>query len=139
VQITARAQDGFERFCNAAEQGAPFHLAVVDRLMPEVDEIKLAEMIRADDAVCGARLVLLTSLNEDLPRAERERLQLTCLQKPVRQSVLFDTLITVAGRGAARGKQPEPAVASQTAPAPASEHVATGDRIAPRRGLRVRR
>jgi ammonium transporter, Amt family len=42
--------------------------------------------------------VMLTSLDDDLPTDAVDRLQLTCLRKPVRQSVWFDTFLTLARR-----------------------------------------
>ncbi len=129
VATAHRAQDGFELLCSAARRGAPYHVAVVDRLMPEVDGLKLAAMIRADDAVCDSRLLLLTSLNEDLPHAERERLQLTCLQKPVRQSTLFDALVSATGHETKHSVQP------RTQAAAPCDVPAEGSPASPRGGL----
>jgi CheY-like chemotaxis protein len=64
--------------------------------MPNMDGLDLARKIKADPALKGAQLVMLTSLGH-LPE---ERLWRECgiaayLVKPVKESRLYDTLITV--------------------------------------------
>ncbi|MBX3438873.1 MAG: response regulator, partial [Planctomycetaceae bacterium] len=90
----ASARDAMREMKAAASAGTPYRLAILDRLMPEVDGLELAHMIRSDNKLGHPRLIMLTSLNEDLTRDELRRLDLSCLQKPVRQSRLFDAVIT---------------------------------------------
>lgn len=78
----------------AAAVGKPFPLAILDVQMPEMDGFDLAREIRARPQHAGTRLVLLTSLGEALDESLREQLGLAgYLQKPARQSRLFDTLV----------------------------------------------
>jgi Amt family ammonium transporter len=78
----------------AAAAGKPFPLAILDVQMPEMDGFDLAREIRARPQHAGTRLVLLTSLGEALDESLREQLGLAgYLQKPARQSRLFDTLV----------------------------------------------
>ena len=77
----------------AVTEGKPFDLALVDVQMPEMNGLTLARAIKADPAIAGTRLILLTELNKrnnlERPRAE----EITgCCFKPVRQSRLFACL-----------------------------------------------
>jgi two-component system, sensor histidine kinase and response regulator len=77
----------------AVTEGKPFDLALVDVQMPEMNGLTLARAIKADPAIAGTRLILLTELNKwnnlERPRAA----EITgCCFKPVRQSRLFACL-----------------------------------------------
>jgi Amt family ammonium transporter len=82
----------------AAMTGRPYTVAVVERSMPDTDGLKLASMIKSDSTIRNVQLILLTSLEDDLPEDVVKRLELTCLRKPVRQSSWFDTFLTLAHR-----------------------------------------
>jgi Amt family ammonium transporter len=92
------AYDALDVLRTASGVGQPFAMAVVDRELTDVDGLRLAEMIRTDAAIGAVAIVVLTSLDDELPTDAIHRLKLTCLRKPVRQSMLFDTLITLAHR-----------------------------------------
>ena len=80
----------------AAQRNEPFSLAVLDLMMPNMDGFELARRIKADPALAGVRLVMLTSFGErgDAQTA-RESGIAAYLTKPVRQSQLFDCLAKV--------------------------------------------
>ena len=46
----------------AATEGKPYGLALLDVQMPEMDGLTLARAIKADPAIAGNRLIVLTSL-----------------------------------------------------------------------------
>jgi PAS domain S-box-containing protein len=73
-----------------------FNLALLDFQMPEMDGLELARQIKADPTLAGVRLILLTSLGL---RGQREQARAAgvdgYLVKPVRQSQLYDCLVTV--------------------------------------------
>jgi ammonium transporter, Amt family len=89
---------------NAADEGKPFEVAVLDRSMPDVDGVTLAGMIKGNPALRDVKLVMLTGLDEVLPKEAASRFEVTCLQKPVRQSTWFDTFITLSHRKSARAQ-----------------------------------
>jgi two-component system, sensor histidine kinase and response regulator len=74
----------------------PYDLAVLDMQMPGMDGIELARRIKADPALSPIRLVLLTSMGR---RGEGEEASQSGIEayltKPVRQSDLYDALVTV--------------------------------------------
>ena len=88
----------------AADAGDPFHLAILDMQMPEMDGLALARAIKNDAKLAGTQLVMLTSLGY-LPEERRWRDAgiAAYLIKPVKESRLFDTLVSVLrGAGQAR-------------------------------------
>ncbi|HEY2592855.1 MAG TPA: response regulator, partial [Chloroflexota bacterium] len=99
----------------AARDGEPFAVAILDRHMPGMDGLTLASTIRADPALADTRMVLLTSVGE----VDRRDVQAAGLQhvlnKPVRQLQLLAMLSTLLGLplgGTTRAlTQPEPAEA----------------------------
>jgi signal transduction histidine kinase/CheY-like chemotaxis protein len=79
-----------------AASGEPFQAALLDLNMPEMDGLDLAWAIAADPRIAGVRLVLLTSSGDGgEARRSREAGMAAFLQKPVRQSQLYDCLATV--------------------------------------------
>jgi CheY-like chemotaxis protein len=74
------------------EAGERFDLAIVDMHMPEMDGLELARRIRA--AHSGLPLVLFSSLGRR-EAGDGEGLFNAYLAKPVRQSQLFDTLVSL--------------------------------------------
>ena len=80
------------RKARAANQA--FDVAILDMQMPEVDGLELAAQIRSDPNLSSIRLVLMTSLGSGDRSAGMDAFDAS-LAKPVRQSDLFDCLITV--------------------------------------------
>jgi CheY-like chemotaxis protein len=94
------AQDGpsaLEALREAAQNDAPFDLAVVDVHMPGMDGLELTRAIKDDPALSAIRLVLLTSIGDDIGEEARRAGADAWLTKPVKQSQLYDTLAMVMG------------------------------------------
>src|SRR5208282_3938894 len=99
------AANGFEALDllrTAVADGKPYDLALLDMQMPEMDGMTLARSIKSDPAIRSTRLIILTSMGymhtqDELKAAGVEAF----LVKPVKQSRLFDCLISVLGRSAA--------------------------------------
>jgi two-component system, sensor histidine kinase and response regulator len=85
----------------AATQGNAYDLAVLDVQMPEMDGLTLAAAIKADPAISGTRLILLTSVRQSLSAEELKAAGIEgYLVKPVKQSRLFECLINVIDKTA---------------------------------------
>jgi two-component system sensor histidine kinase/response regulator len=100
--IHAEAESGaqaLELLKAAKADGLTYDLALLDFLMPGMDGFSLAEAIKSDPEIAPVRLVLLTSAGErgDGARARNTGIA-AYLSKPVRQSQLFDCLISVMSK-----------------------------------------
>ena len=86
----------------AVTEGHPYDLALLDVGMPEMDGLTLARVIKADPAIAGTKLIALTPLGPALSDHEMEVAGISAsLSKPVKQSSLFDSLVTVIGKAEA--------------------------------------
>jgi PAS domain S-box-containing protein len=77
----------------AATECKPYDLALLDVQMPEMDGLTLARAIKADPAIAGTRLILLSGFSKRISTEEpRAAGNTDCCFKPVRQSRLFACL-----------------------------------------------
>ncbi len=94
----AEAEDGvaaLEELRAAAAQGRAYDLVILDFNMPRMDGLQLASAIMADPDLRHARLFLLSSAAQRLGGdAARAHGLSGCLTKPVRQSELFNLIVT---------------------------------------------
>jgi signal transduction histidine kinase/PleD family two-component response regulator len=105
----------------AAEAGTPYDLALLDVEMPEMDGLTLARAIKAEPAIAGTRLIALTPLGHALDPGQMQAAGIDAtLNKPVKQSHLFDCLVSVIGKtssvglGAAKpGSVPAPQLSAE--------------------------
>jgi signal transduction histidine kinase/CheY-like chemotaxis protein len=83
---------------DAAAQGAPYDVALLDMMMPGMDGTLLAKAIRQDAALAATHLLMLTSAGtcSDGPGIQALGIE-RCLSKPVRQSELYDALAMLLG------------------------------------------
>jgi CheY-like chemotaxis protein len=103
----ASGADAVRVALRSATEGRPFQLAIIDMRMPEMDGFDLARCLKREPALRGLPTIMMSSLDQ---RPDREILTeagiLSCLIKPVRQSVLLDAVVTaLAGRGEATAVQ----------------------------------
>jgi signal transduction histidine kinase/ligand-binding sensor domain-containing protein/DNA-binding response OmpR family regulator len=88
-------EQALEALRAAQQSGDPYHFAILDYQMPVMDGATLARAIKADPAIGGTVLVMLTSVGhlDAVKHAERANID-ACLPKPVRQSQLLNALAT---------------------------------------------
>jgi two-component system, sensor histidine kinase and response regulator len=97
-QVDSGAQ-ALERLRIAATRDQHFDLAVLDFRMPEMDGLQLARAINHDAQLSRTRLILLSSLSQQIPEETLQAAGIAAsLSKPVRQSQLFDCLVTLFGK-----------------------------------------
>ncbi len=84
---------GLQSLRQAAREGNPFELAIIDMKMPRMDGLALATAVRNDPALAGLRIVLVTSLHstDELTRAREAGIS-AYLSKPVRRHELYRAL-----------------------------------------------
>jgi two-component system sensor histidine kinase/response regulator len=86
----------------AAMEGNPYRLVLLDLHMPVMDGFMLAELIRQDPALSKTVLILLSSggLRGDSQKCRHSGIS-AYLTKPVRQSELIQAIVTVLGKHSA--------------------------------------
>jgi CheY-like chemotaxis protein len=83
----------------AAAEGKPYRIALIDMQMPEMDGMALAKAIRSDPNISSTRLVILTSTTNGVFMSELKASRADAyVVKPVKQSRLFDCLVTVLSK-----------------------------------------
>ena len=88
-----------ERLRSAVNHAKPYELAILDQQMPEMDGLSVARAIQAEPALAGLRLVMLSALkSDDGCSSWHEAGIASYLTKPVRQSELYNGLVTVLGQ-----------------------------------------
>lgn len=112
--VTPDGSQALERLRASAARGEPFDLAILDMNMPGMDGLQLARTIKADAALVGIRLVMLTSYGR---RDEAEAVTWAgvsaYLTKPLRHSQLKNCLAAVMGCGDERHRSIGMALASR--------------------------
>ncbi|MDP3683395.1 MAG: response regulator, partial [Ignavibacteria bacterium] len=80
------------------EQDGPFDLAILDYQMPEMDGITLARAIRGNEKYTSLPIVILTSLGKKEEESVLKELNIArFLYKPVKQTILYETILAVFG------------------------------------------
>jgi signal transduction histidine kinase/CheY-like chemotaxis protein/HPt (histidine-containing phosphotransfer) domain-containing protein/HAMP domain-containing protein len=79
----------------AVARAEPYDVAIIDMQMPGMDGTALGRAVKADPAIAGTRLILLTSISHAGSQPNLEGLFDACLTKPARQSALYDCLADV--------------------------------------------
>ncbi len=93
-EICDYAPEAFVKMKKAAISGRPFGLAILDMQMPDMDGGQLIELIRKTPEIESMPLMVLTSMGEELSQEKLQAWRLAAyLNKPIRQSRLFDAVI----------------------------------------------
>lgn len=81
-----------------AENGEPFHFALIDHMMPELDGESLGKAIKQEAALNDTRMIMLTSrgLRGDAVKAKAAGFD-AYLTKPIKRARLFDCLLQISG------------------------------------------
>jgi len=92
-EVCGSAEEALQTARKARAQGDPYHFVIADYRMPVTDGAELASSIKSDSALSGAVVILLSSMGTWGGAKEISSVD-ACLLKPVRQSVLMNTLAT---------------------------------------------
>jgi signal transduction histidine kinase/CheY-like chemotaxis protein/HPt (histidine-containing phosphotransfer) domain-containing protein len=101
----------------AAQEGTSFQLALVDRQMPIMNGEQLTQAVRAIPALSDLKLVMLTAAAEAPSPARQETLGLYgCVNKPIRQSQLFDIFVNAVTGAKRGGESASPSISPSRVP-----------------------
>ena len=82
----------------AAQEGDPYQLAILDMQMSDMNGVDLAGAIQADPSIAAVRRVLLSCISTKVEFEETAKVGVEyILSKPVRQSQLYNCLVTLMG------------------------------------------
>ena len=100
------AEIALEKLKTASFQNDPFHIAIIDKIMPGMNGEGLGERIKQSPDIKDTTLIMMTSLGSrgDAGRAKAIGFA-AYLSKPVKQSILYDCLMTVLDRSGAVQKE----------------------------------
>jgi CheY-like chemotaxis protein/HPt (histidine-containing phosphotransfer) domain-containing protein len=94
VQDAPDAKAALSVMRQAAQTAKPIAVAITDRNMPGLGGLQLALAIKADPRLRNTVIIMLSSTGDDEPEKMRQAGIAAFLTKPVRQSELFDAIVT---------------------------------------------
>jgi len=117
MRAAATPKQATELLAEAAARGVPYDIALVDLAKPGLDALEFARGVRRRAEFANLRLVMLTRRHADI-RSAREAGFDACLVKPVRQTLLYESLVNaMAGRTQEPVEAPAVSKPASTAPA----------------------
>jgi two-component system, sensor histidine kinase and response regulator len=126
----ASGHEALRALRTAAADGHPYDIALLDVEMPEMDGLTLARSIKADPAIAGTRLIALTPSGHKVAGDEMRSAGIDAsLGKPVKQSRLFDCLVSVISNAEAASLWSPKATAALAPPSPGLRSKLEGARI----------
>jgi Amt family ammonium transporter len=126
AQVATSGAEAIELLRSEAAAGRPFQAAILDLNMPGMNGVELARALRDHPITLALPLILMSGVETRLDAPEIASLKFVRgLIKPIRQSVLFDTLMKALA-GPAR---PTAGPAAEFKPSPASRKPPRSTRI----------
>jgi len=112
--VASNAADALIMLHESAAVGTPFDLAIIDYRLPDRNGIELSREIKADARTDGTRLILMSGYDPPERSATAGAGIVRFLPKPVRRSLLFDSIAETFHQDKADllPKAPMPATAS---------------------------
>jgi len=106
ISHTGIAINGSEALAQlrAAAADEPYDIAILDLMMPGMDGLELARRIRADSALQGMKLMILSGIEQGAPAPEVD----AWLTKPIQQSELFNNLLQLSGENSNELRDSQP-------------------------------
>ncbi len=88
------ARQALDALSGAAKSGKPYTQVILDYHMPEMDGIRLARLIKADEKIASTRLVLFSSIDDIEQEEKYKEIGIDhAIRKPVRQADLYNCLM----------------------------------------------
>lgn len=93
----------------AIKSGNPFSLVILDIMMPDMDGFAVATQIRQYTELAKTKIIMLSGADQNDYTELYTKLDIsTHLMKPVKQSTLLDTILTVVSMIPAESHKPKP-------------------------------
>ncbi len=109
TELSDGAASALKQLEAAARDERPFHLLVLDAMMPVIDGFQLAEMIRQRPDLRPGTVMMLSSADRPSSTAKCEQLGIaTYLVKPVSAAALLEAILTTLAISTERSSKPQP-------------------------------
>jgi PAS domain S-box-containing protein len=96
--VVEGGRQGLDAMRRAAAAGEPYTLVLLDAMMPEMDGFRLAQEIKHQPQLAGSTIMMLSSADLQTNSSRSQQLGIAaCLMKPIKQSELFDAIMTTLG------------------------------------------
>lgn len=89
--------DALEKIEEESAKGVPYELVLLDMQMPGLDGLQVAAKLRESISMDQLKIIMLTSISQNDLRKNCEGIINTTISKPVRQSLLYNNIITLTG------------------------------------------
>ncbi len=107
--MSSRTASSGQKALELLQKGETFDLAILDMQMPAMDGLTLATKIHNLPLKSHLPLVMLTSIGKSEIVAEAEKVDFAaCLNKPIKQSQLYNILAKILGGQVTKISQPRP-------------------------------
>ncbi|MDQ6950746.1 MAG: response regulator [Mariprofundales bacterium] len=91
-------QLALERLKAEVDGDDPYHIALIDHMMPEMDGMELAQRIKQDSRFASLKVIMLSSLDDVYDIRKKGEYGLDAfLRKPIHQSALYNLILSVMG------------------------------------------
>lgn len=91
--VAASGEDGLAKLRQANLEGEPYHAALIDYHMPEMDGAELAKQIKSDSAITETPILVLSSVDDDAVASTFRQYGVTeFLAKPARAHLLLTSI-----------------------------------------------
>ncbi len=88
--------EAFAKLCSAAAENNPYQVVLIDYDMPLMNGIELAEKIQRSPSIAKTGLILMTSIGQVISSEALQKIGVSvCLTKPVKQSTLYNCILSV--------------------------------------------
>ncbi len=98
-QAVANGAAALQALQQAADDGRPFQIALLDYMMPDMDGFTLAHEIRQCERLAPLKLIMISSAPRPVDAEQQSRVRIArYLAKPIVQSELLEALMDVLGQ-----------------------------------------
>ncbi len=94
--IVGNAEDALDKMVSAFDDGKPYHVAIIDSMMPGMDGAQLVSDIKDNKKLASTRLIVLMSSGFNGDAAKMKKIGFDAyLNKPIKESDLYSAILMV--------------------------------------------